>query len=1248
MLAFLPAESPAEEPGVRLDVRIGGGRVTSYSLGTSEFLIGGAAGCDLRLPGNHLPPVVCQFTRSADGLRVRKLSPTVPVVVNDRPLSGSAPVGVQNGDLVVAGPVEIQVHVSEESFFSPKLQLFEDVSLVAAPTETAPSDDIAKARAELAEQQRELEEERAIWYGRKMEWEAELRDTPDAKGLLQREAALTAREQELQREFDRRFAALEDEVRHRREEVEAELTARRGEADAEFQGRMRKLEEEIAGRRLQFEIDAREYEPRLVELRHVRERLAAAHDEIENQRAAVETIRTELKRDRAAMDGERQWQLERLQELDEALLGRNRDLTQREEQLRADREVFQAERDRHKDDLLRLDRRQAEQEARQATLDGRTAEIEGRFDLLRRHSGEWEETLQLADAEQTRLQAEAERLERLRTELDQQAATVAERGAMLESQQASLAFLRANLSRQQETIHQESATLAAERLRMDEARRELDAKLRDTEFVRAELGTLRDDHASEHRTAAERNVLLASTIDQHRAAEEQLRKKELELDERTSHFAEQAALLKARIGQALELQQRLEADREAVKAREASLTETDAARVAFQEQLRKRAEELAGRAKEVDELRVKLAEEHAVMERLRSGMDEERERAEQRFEAERAELATQAKEHDDRAKTLAEREATLARQVERLKEVGEAVANERTALYEARTQFEAERVNAVEVHLQSQQETETAQARVAAHFAELRQLAPDLDEQAKASLDRLASARDVLRGHLAELHDYARKSREELDAVRNQLRADGEHLRERAAELDAARSEHRLGVSAFRQQLLDWQSKIGDVRQQFTSAETRIEQRQSEVETATRQIAETRDDLTRQSQEIVAERRKVIDKRAEMERHLGEMRDWYRRKLRELAAGRRVDESDMPKFGEEPATLLPVAPVELPAADPDPGDQHLGELLKSRGLVDDTTLQALWEEARRQRRTLRQTLLASGALTLYQLALIEGGNLDGLMLGRMRVVDRLRSTSKETAYRVFDPARPGGPTRGVYVLRHLAEAEMQDAVHPDEFRQRFATMAQATHPNLANTLEVLEVNKRPAALQEWVSGLTSADWPPVAATPGVWLRLLADAAKGIHHAHRGGLVHGRMAPESFLLTADGSLKILGFGDPVWLSGGSQTVEPLASTDLRALGQVAFVWSQLGSRRRGARPKPLPAELTNVIRRLEIGSEPPMGDVVAIDRPYADTGELLRDLARLMESHPCPTDAWEKLTRFAADNSPEVPQLKATG
>ena len=62
------------------------------------------------------------------------------------------------------------------------------------------------------------------------------------------------------------------------------------------------------------------------------------------------------------------------------------------------------------------------------------------------------------------------------------------------------------------------------------------------------------------------------------------------------------------------------------------------------------------------------------------------------------------------------------------------------------------------------------------------------------------------------------------------------------------------------------------------------------------------------------------------------------------------------------------------------------------------------------------------------------------MLGRFRVIDRLLSTPRETIYRVFDPLSRGtdsGLEAGTCLLRHLGEAEMLDAVRPDEYRQRF-------------------------------------------------------------------------------------------------------------------------------------------------------------------------------------------------------------------
>ena len=397
--------------------------------------------------------------------------------------------------------------------------------------------------------------------------------------------------------------------------------------------------------------------------------------------------------------------------------------------------------------------------------------------------------------------------------------------------------------------------------------------------------------------------------------------------------------------------------------------------------------------------------------------------------------------------------------------------------------------------------------------------------------------------------------------------------------------------------------------------------------------------LNQQAVNLLEQEREVADRREEMDRHLVDMRQWYRHKLRELAGIPLV--SDKLQFDVEPI-VLPV-PVEttntVPTEDGEPGivptgrnilsitgaiepgDQKLGDVLRASQLIDGDTLTALLAEARRQRRPLRKVILDSRVITVYQLSLIEAGNVDGLMLGPTRVVDRLRHTAHETVFRVFDPRR------GVEaVLRHLAEADMSDAMKPDEFRQRFA-QAMLNDPHLANTLEVLELGGRPAAMQEWLSGLPATDWPPLAAAPGVCYRLLTQAAQGLATAHQAGVVHGHLSDTLLLLTGEGVLKICGIGEPPWLIGLQPDEEPTARDDLQTLGKIVSGWCTPTGVRKGAKTKPLPEALVSVLYRLA-------ADGTA---GYGDVQELLDDLQKASAAIPPNAEAWDRLLKYVREH-----------
>ncbi len=549
-----------------------------------------------------------------------------------------------------------------------------------------------------------------------------------------------------------------------------------------------------------------------------------------------------------------------------------------------------------------------------------------------------------------------------------------------------------------------------------------------------------------------------------------------------------------------------------------------------------------------------------------------------------------------------------------------------------------EKQEAAEVARRMQEETEAARAEARA----LAEALPDLEARASGALERLTRAREQMREHLAEVHAYARQSRDDLETARKHVQAEAERVREQDAALQTARDEHRVTVAAFRQQLIEWQGQVGEMKQVLQQGESRLDRQRAEVDEQARALASTSARLAEQAEDLERQQRQASERRAEVDRHLVEMREWYRRKLRELAG---LDGNAAEVGGTDAVVPLGLDEAEgatsgagegttgravLTLADEiEPADRQLGELLSSLELIDADTLQALLLEARRQRRSLRQLLLAGGYLTLYQIALIEAGNLDGLVIGPVRVIDRLQATGREVVYRVFDPRH-----NTEALLRHLGEAEMDDAVRPDEFRQRFAAAAEVRHPHVAGVLEVLDVAGRPAVLCEWLSGAPGSDWPPLAAAPGAWFRLVAQSALALQTVHAAGLCHGHLEPSSFVLTADGTLKLCGLGEPRWLVGEADVAESPAD-DLTALGQIAAGWAALATSGKGAKIKPLPEDLQAVLSRLR----EPGG--------YGSASALLDALDRAGASLSASPAAWERLLRQVRDQSvPEGQRLSA--
>jgi eukaryotic-like serine/threonine-protein kinase len=167
-------------------------------------------------------------------------------------------------------------------------------------------------------------------------------------------------------------------------------------------------------------------------------------------------------------------------------------------------------------------------------------------------------------------------------------------------------------------------------------------------------------------------------------------------------------------------------------------------------------------------------------------------------------------------------------------------------------------------------------------------------------------------------------------------------------------------------------------------------------------------------------------------------------------------------------------------------------------------------------------------------------------------------------YRLERPLGHGGMA-SVYLARDseldrpvAVKLLAENAAGDDGLRERFVRearlAARLSHPNVVSVFDAGEDDGRPYIVMEHVEGETLADLlarrgrlPPEEA------RVLAlQAARGLAHAHAGGLVHRDIKPQNLLLREDGTLKIADFGIARAAEGTALT---LAGT---VLGTAAYL------------------------------------------------------------------------------------------
>src|SRR5262245_60969692 len=144
-------------------------------------------------------------------------------------------------------------------------------------------------------------------------------------------------------------------------------------------------------------------------------------------------------------------------------------------------------------------------------------------------------------------------------------------------------------------------------------------------------------------------------------------------------------------------------------------------------------------------------------------------------------------------------------------------------------------------------------------------------------------------------------------------------------------------------------------------------------------------------------------------------------------------------------------------------------------------------------------------------------------LGGCRILGELGKGAMGTVYKA--------EASGIIVaLKILADEWAKDETLTDRFVQEGLIMSRLSHPAIVKVLDAGRDQGRYYLVLEYVEGPSFAKAIARRAfSPKESALILSAVARGLHHAHRNGVVHGDVVPSNILLKSDGSPKLTDFG-----------------------------------------------------------------------------------------------------------------------
>jgi len=207
-------------------------------------------------------------------------------------------------------------------------------------------------------------------------------------------------------------------------------------------------------------------------------------------------------------------------------------------------------------------------------------------------------------------------------------------------------------------------------------------------------------------------------------------------------------------------------------------------------------------------------------------------------------------------------------------------------------------------------------------------------------------------------------------------------------------------------------------------------------------------------------------------------------------------------------------------------------LVKQSGLVDGDLLKKTWRELRDRvpppadSKSAADEMVARGVITRWQADKLLQGKHKGFFLGKYRLLSHLGSGGMSAVYLAEHILM-----RRRVAIKVLPQARVDDSSYLQRFHREAQAVAALDHRNIVRAYDVDQEGKVHFLVMEYVAGMSlhdlitskgKLDYIPA-------MEYLRQAAEGLQHAHRMGMVHRDIKPGNLLLDETGTIKLLDLG-----------------------------------------------------------------------------------------------------------------------